>query len=104
MRDYCHVSDVARAVVLACSSPEADGVFNIGSMQGASVATVASLLTDAAGTNARTIEDGSRRRQSDVLELIADNRRARTELGWEPHIPLAEGLRSVWAGAAACGS
>jgi nucleoside-diphosphate-sugar epimerase len=104
VRDYCFVSDVARAVVLACSYRGECGALNIGSMQGTSVATIASLLTTAAGTGARIIEDASRRRRCDVLQLIADNRRATLALGWQPEVELAEGLRSVWRGEAACGS
>ena len=104
VRDYCFVSDVARAVVLACSSRGEHRVFNIGSMAGTSVATIADLLKAAAGTDARIIEDGSQRRRSDVLQLVADNRRAKLALGWQPEVELAEGLRSVWCGDAACGS
>lgn len=104
VRDYCFVSDVARAVVLACASRDADGVFNIGSMQGASVATVATLLIAAAGTHARVVEDASKRRPCDVLELVANNRRVKAQLGWEPDTELAEGLRSVWAASLACAS
>jgi nucleoside-diphosphate-sugar epimerase len=104
VRDYCFVTDVARAVVLASSAHGEHGVFNIGSMEGTSVAAIASLLKAASGTNARIIEDASRRRRSDVLQLVADNRRAKLALGWQPEVELTDGLRSVWRGDAACGS
>ena len=104
VRDYCFVSDIARAVVLACSVRGEHRVFNLGSMAGTSVATITSLLKAAAGGNARIIEDVSRRRRCDVLQLVADNRRARLTLGWQPEVELADGLRSVWSGDAACGS
>lgn len=103
VRDYCFVSDVARAIVLACSARSTHGVLNIGSMAGTSVATIANLLKEAAGSNARIIEDGSQRRD-DILQLIADNRRATLALGWQPEVDLAEGLRTVWRGEMACGS
>ena len=45
---------------------------------------------------------GSRERDrpgtSEIYELIADNRRAREVLGWEPTVPLQEGLRLTVAG------
>jgi UDP-glucose 4-epimerase len=104
VRDYCFVSDFARAVVRACCRTVECGVFNIGSMEGTSVETIAVLMRNAAGSRARIMVDASRRRPSEVQHLVADNRRARLLLGWRPEIRLADGLELVLRGEATCGS
>jgi len=104
VRDFCFVSDFARAVVYACSCRVAEGVFNIGSMEGTRVAEIADLLRTAAGSDARIVEEPAPRRPCEVLQLVADNRRAKMLLGWQPEIGVADGLRSVLCGEAACGS
>ena len=89
------LSCLARAVVVSCSCDVEEGVFNIGSMEGTSVEMIANRLRTAAGIEARIIEDASRRRPCEVLRLVADNRRAKLLLGWQPEVGLVDGLRSV---------
>ena len=103
VRDYCFVSDLARAAVRACASDVDDGVFNIGSMQGTSVEEIAHMLRAAAGSDARVVERVSARRAGEILHLVADHRRARVMLGWQPEIGLHDGLRATLYGDAACG-
>jgi nucleoside-diphosphate-sugar epimerase len=97
VRDYCFVTDVARAIAKACAL-EARGleIFNLGTMRGASVLEVATLLSDVlgAGPVAQAVEP-DRPRGSEIYELVADNRRARTLLGWEPEVTLEDGLRRI---------
>ena len=102
VRDYCFVSDFADAVARSCTVGTDHGFFNIGTMQGTSVKELAILARAVAARDVRIVEDASLRRPSDILELVADNRRARAALGWEPATGLAEGLRAVMNGAAAC--
>jgi nucleoside-diphosphate-sugar epimerase len=96
VRDYCFVTDFAEAVALACSvqSSELD-IFNIGTMRGTSVDRVAALILEGLGVSCPIFEDGDRDRpgKSEIYELIADNRRAREVLGWQPGVPLEAGLR-----------
>jgi nucleoside-diphosphate-sugar epimerase len=96
IRDYCFVSDLAEAVAKACRF---DGqhlqIFNIGTMQGTSVEQIASLVLEILGIDQPISETRDRDRPgaSEILELIADNRRAREILHWEPAISLQDGLR-----------
>ena len=96
VRDYCFVTDVAEAVALACSVQRSElDIFNIGTMLGTSVQRVAALILEGLGVSCPIREDGDRDRpgKSEIYELIADNRRAREILGWQPAVPLETGLR-----------
>jgi dTDP-glucose 4,6-dehydratase len=101
VRDYCFVTDVAEAIASAYSLEDRGlEIFNIGSMRGPSVEQIAALTLDALGVTC-SIQGGRERDRpgtSEIYELIADNRRARDVLGWEPAIPLQEGLRMTVAG------
>jgi nucleoside-diphosphate-sugar epimerase len=101
VRDYCFVTDVAVAIARACAVQNRElDVFNIGTMQGTSVERVARLIFDALGMSGPIRDSGIRDRpgRSEINELIADNRRARELLGWEPTVPLEKGLRMTIAG------
>jgi len=98
VRDYCFVTDVARAIAQACAlETRSLEVFNLGTMRGASVAEVARLLADALGARGPVQQAVERDRpgKSEIYELVADNRRARSVLGWEPEVTLEEGLRRI---------
>jgi len=100
VRDYCYVGDLADAVLLACyMSTEKLKIFNVGTGKGTSVADFAALVLRSMGSSLPVLEDRSHARpvQSEIFELVADNSRARNELGWDPKVNLEEGLRHVLA-------
>jgi UDP-glucose 4-epimerase len=94
-RDFTNVSDSARGIILAGTTAAAVGrTINLGS---GSELTINDL--------ARTVAEITRRpdaaivhdepRPGDVLRLFADMSQARALLGYEPRIPLADGLRQL---------
>ena len=96
IRDYCFVADVAEACARACVvGGEGLDVVNVGTMRGTSVERVAGLVLDAMGKRCEVRETGDRDRpgNSEIYELVADNRRARGLLDWSPRVSLEEGLR-----------
>jgi nucleoside-diphosphate-sugar epimerase len=102
VRDYLHVDDLALAIAaalgLASSGTGPVPVFNIASGTGVSVAQVAALAITGAGRDIDVIEASAaadRPASADVLELVADVRKARQQLGWVPTISLSDGLRGV---------
>jgi len=96
-RDFVHVKDVVRACLLATTSDRAPGaVVNVASGHSASLLELIELIRTAVGPEARGIRiEHLPPRPGDVRASSADLTRARELLGFEPSIPLAEGLADV---------
>lgn len=89
-RDFVYVEDVARANLLAWEKEYA-GPLNVGTGVETDINRLYALLAEAAGVPRPAQhapgKPGEQRRS------CVDNARAREVLGWEPSLPLAEGLR-----------
>jgi UDP-glucose 4-epimerase len=97
VRDFVHLADVAAAVrqALEVASPGKHRVFHIGSGTGSSMADVVRAAEAAAG---RTVAVKRMPPKPEPQRLVADNRRARDELGWEPaRSDLARMVAEAWA-------
>jgi NAD dependent epimerase/dehydratase len=95
-RDFNYVDDTARGFIAVAESDRALGhVVNIGSGREISIGDLAELLVAVSGKDAKVASDESRVRpdNSEVERLLCDNTRAREWCGWEPEVPLEEGLR-----------
>jgi UDP-glucose-4-epimerase GalE len=85
VRDYIHVSDLARAHVLALDYLNAGGasdVFNLGHAKGYSVKEV--IQTASAVTGIEIPVQNEAKRPGDPAELVASNQKAKRLLGWKP--------------------
>src|SRR5690606_8315871 len=88
VRDYVHVSDLARAHVMALDldlGPDAFAALNLGIGRGASVLEVIQAVDRATGR--RTPYVTGDRRAGDPAVLIADPAAARARLAWTPLFP-----------------
>ncbi len=95
-RDYVHVADVVRSLRLAEGR---EGVYNIATGRETDVETILAHLQRAAGT---AIEpELAPLREGELERSCLDPGRARIELGWEPEIDLADGLRQTYEALAA---
>jgi len=98
IRDYIHVSDLARAHVLALErlvAGTSGGAINLGQGQGYSVMEV---IRHAAQITGRQfpVQTGPRR-EGDPPVLIASNRKAQDMLGWSPEQSSLENIiASAW--------
>jgi len=91
-RDFVHVSDIARAVVLGLTSDGADGAtLNVGSGHPTSVEQVALLLQERLGGKTRPIISGQYR-LGDIRHGYADLTAIRACLQYAPEVSLDEGL------------
>ncbi len=91
-RDFVHVSDVARAVVLSVTTDGADGsTLNVGSGRATSVEQVALLLKEQFGAKAQPVISGQYR-LGDIRHGFADTRAIAKQLGFLPEISLEQGL------------
>jgi dTDP-glucose 4,6-dehydratase len=91
-RSFCYVSDLVAGIIKLLQSSENDPV-NIGNPQEMSIEEMAKLIIKMTGSKSRIVykplpTDDPKVRQPDIT-------RARTLLGWEPKVPLHEGLTST---------
>jgi len=94
-RDFTYVSDTARGILLAGRADAAVGqTVNLASSRETAINGLASEIADVLGKpEAEIVHD--RPRPGDVLRLCGDGSRARDLLGYEPEIPLREGLAKL---------
>lgn len=97
VRDYIHVLDLADAHVRALKAQldgSMGGFYNLGTGEGT---TVKELLDAVIRITGREFEIGSGpRREGDSPTLVADNAKARDELGWVPARGLDEIITDAW--------
>jgi len=95
VRDYCYIADLVRGLDLALSADQ-DGylVANLGSGTGTSVQQLAETALAVAGRSIPIVQHANpdRPRGADIDRLVADVSQARSHLGWEPTVSLADGL------------
>ncbi|MEV8436444.1 NAD-dependent epimerase/dehydratase family protein [Actinosynnema sp. NPDC051121] len=90
--DFIHVHDLARSVVLALESEQANLPINIGTGVDTSIAQLAKILIDAVGVD---VEPQFNPRDVLVSRRAADITRAREVLGWEPTITVEQGMAEL---------
>lgn len=94
IRDFVHVSDVARANLLALAAPPGRaGIYNVASGRPRPLIDMARLLSDAAGPDAPDPEITGDYRLGDVRHVFADAGKAREQLGFEAAVGLEAGMR-----------
>jgi UDP-glucose 4-epimerase len=97
IRDYVHVADLASAHVRALELLGQNGgssVFNIGTGRGHSVLEVIRIFEEVSGLKLNyTI---GARREGDIPQIWADNRKAINELGWRPKHAFEQAIADAW--------
>jgi UDP-glucose 4-epimerase len=98
IRDYIHVTDLARAHVLALErllNGSGSVVLNLGQGNGYSVLEVIDKVRAITARNIKVVE--ADRRPGDPPVLIASNAKAAKELGWQPELSnLDDIIKTAW--------
>ena len=98
IRDYLHVKDLAHAHLLALNklTPGEHQVINLGSGTGYSVFEVVDQIDKTVGV--RLHKNICPPRSGDPAVLLADLRKAKEYLGWQPRLGLSEIIFDSWQG------
>jgi len=93
IRDYIHVTDLARAHILALerlASGGPSGIYNMGNGNGYSVKEVIETVGEVTGIE-------TPRRPGDPARLVAGSEKIKKELGWRPKYPeLSSIVNTAW--------
>jgi NAD dependent epimerase/dehydratase len=95
-RDMTYVADTVAGFLKVAETPGIEGdTFNLGTGFEVSVGELARQIISLVGRPVQIIQDPARFRpeKSEVQRLLADNRKARQRLGWQPETSLLDGLR-----------
>ena len=92
LREFLHVDDLAKAVLVCLEKHDSSTQINIGSGVEVSIKDLATKIAKQSGFSGKTIWDGNRpdgtpRKVLDVTKI--------TELGWKPKISLDEGITTT---------
>ena len=98
-RDFNHVGDVVDAFMRAGASDAADGqAVNLGGDTPIALRDLVTLLLDVAGGGRSTLVPfPPDRKRIDIGDFYADITKAKALLGWEPTVPLRQGLEETVA-------
>jgi len=107
LRDCLHVDDIVDALLLAASTPEAEGeVFNLGHSGVLPLSEIARLTIAAAApgraagaatSSVRCVAWPDELERIDIGSFHGDFGKARRVLGWEPRITFADGIAATLA-------
>jgi len=93
-RDFTYVDDLLEGVLAAATADCVGRVINLGGGHRVSVNQVLGVLEEIHGAPLRRQPEGPQK--GDVRHTAADIQRARDLLGYQPRMPLAEGLRAEY--------
>jgi len=94
LRDFNYVDDVIYALLLAGADIKADGkVYNLGSSEIISLRDLAVSLCETASSGFEIVPFPEERKLIDIGDYFGDYSLIQQDLGWEPKVPLIEGLR-----------
>ena len=99
LRDFTYVDDAVEAFLLAAASEAANGkAFNLGGDQAIDLKGLAKLLVEI-NNGGEYVERSfpADRKLIDIGDYYGDFSRIRSSLGWEPQVPLREGLSRILA-------
>jgi GDP-4-dehydro-6-deoxy-D-mannose reductase len=95
MRDFTDVRDTVSAYVLLLEKGKAGEVYNVCSGRGTALREILGILLSSSAKEVRVEQDPERLRKVDIPHLVGDNRKIRSETGWEPRIPLERTLADI---------
>jgi UDP-glucose 4-epimerase len=95
-RDYFYISDLIDALILGSKQPLSnERIFNIGGAEEVSLNQLITYVEETVGNKA--IVEYQAARKFDAPHVLLDTTRAKKVLGWQPKVPMKDGLAKTWA-------
>ena len=91
-RSFCFVSDLIEGIILAMEKGGAGEVYNLGNPDEFSILELAAKVKQLTNSQSE-VEIADKLPEDDPLQRCPDISKAKNELGWEPKVPLEEGLK-----------
>ena len=95
-RDFIYISDIIDAYIKAGEFKGNFEVFNIGYGKSYSVKEITEKIVQLYGKDVK-INYKNERRKNEIMDTVADIRKAKEKLGWEPSVDIDAGLKSMLA-------
>ena len=93
VRNYCYVSDAIDAFVLAAEKNAVGEIFNLAGKDIVNIRELVEKILGMLGLSGRTrVSYTGESWRGDILRLVANTLKIRERLGFEPRVPLDEGL------------
>jgi len=93
-RDFVHVEDLCRALLLALETEATGEVFQLATGVETSILELANMVREVTGQSLEAHHGPAR--QGDVRKNYSDVSKAERVLGWSPRVALREGLETTW--------
>lgn len=93
-RDYIYIDDVIQMILRSFRSSDANGVYNLGSGKGASINEIVHAIESCAGYSIR--KEFSEAPINYVRSSVLDTTLFIEQFGFEPLLPLEEGIKKTW--------
>ena len=91
--DYLYVEDAVEAIWQAAITPEAQGIFNLGSGEAYTIRSIVECIRDLIDPSLPLGFGEVPYRPNQIMHLQADVSRLKQATGWSPQVSLDEGLR-----------
>jgi UDP-glucose 4-epimerase len=96
IRDYCYVTDTARAFILAAENDNTIGeVFNLAGGNTVSIKELVDLLVKTTGFKDVKVTYTGKSWNGDIMKFVADTNKIRSVLGFNPEVNLEEGVKKL---------
>lgn len=93
LRNYCYVSDTTDAFILAAEKHAVGEVFNLAGKNAISIKELVERILKMLDLSGKTMVSYTGESwKGDIVKLVADTSRIKERLGFEPKVPLNEGL------------
>jgi len=89
-RDFVYVDDVVEAI-MATIGEDVQGIFNVGTGKESSVNECYGIIKELTGSSCKDLFGAGKK--GEQLRSVVDVKKLREQFGWDPQVPLSEGLK-----------